>query len=380
MLLKATIIGLGAAGSKACIDLINAHSELSPKVMLANTTMKDIPIEYRDRSVELVSNYKGSGKERAKANKIMFDNLKAGTFDYPFDEDDAMAIIVTSSEGGTGSGSSTILAKYISSVYKIPVHIYIFTGFEDDGRSLKNTVDLFSELEDNYTVHSISNAKFLPEVNGNRIKAEKLANKKFVDDVYILLGGYITDSDQNIDESDLLKLANTPGYTCIENISLEKIKNVEDYNTRIIEAFDNSKNLIVEPTCKRLGLILNINKKTEDFIDYSNKILKERYGVPFESFLHIQSIHEKEYAQIIVAGLKMPIKDINEIYENFIKSSNSVDKSKDEFFNANYDTKADEFDNLKKNKQGDFKSAKANFFNDSNSNKMKDTIVRDEEF
>ena len=366
MLLKATIIGLGAAGSKACIDLMNAYPELSNKIMLVNTTMKDIPLEYRDRAVELVSNYKGSGKERSKANKIMLENLKGGAFDYPYDEDDAMAIIVTSSEGGTGSGSSTMLANYINSVYKIPVHIYIFTGFEDDGRSLKNTVDLFGELKDSYTVHSISNAKFLPLVNGNRIKAEKEANKKFVDDICIMLGGYINDSEQNIDESDLLKLDNTPGYTCIEHISLDKLKNVDDYTNRIISAFDESKNLIVEPTCKRLGVILNISKKSEDFIDYSNKILKERYGTPFESFLHIQNVHEKEYVQIIASGLKMPIEDINEIYENFIKSSNNVDKTKDEFFTTHYDTQADEFDNLKKNKAIDFDSAKANFFNDSN--------------
>lgn len=362
MLLKATIIGLGAAGSKASIDLMNKYPELSQKIMLVNTTMKDIPLEYRDKAVELISNYKGSGKERSKANKIMYDNLKAGTFDYPFDEDDAMCIIVTSSEGGTGSGSATVLANYISSVYKVPVHIYIFTGFEDDGRSLKNTVDLFSELKDNYIIHSISNAKFLNEANGNRIKAEKLANKKFVDDIYILLGGYINDSDQNIDESDLLKLANTPGYICIENINLDKIKNVEDYNKRIIEAFDTSKNLNIEPTCKRIGTIFNLNNKSMDFVDYSNKILKERYGMPFESFLHIQSIHNTDYVQIIVSGLKMPIDDIGEIYENFMKASNNVDKSKDDFFNGHYNTEADEFDNLKKNKQRDFTSAKESFF------------------
>lgn len=373
MLLKATIIGLGAAGSKACIDLMNTYPELTNKIMLVNTTMKDIPLEYRERAVELVSNYKGSGKERSKANKIMFENLKGGAFDYPYDEDDAMAIIVTSSEGGTGSGSSTILAEYISSVYKIPVHIYIFTGFEDDGRSLKNTVDLFTELKDTYTVHSISNAKFLPLVNGNRIKAEKEANKKFVDDVCIMLGGYINDSEQNIDESDLLKLDNTPGYTCIEHIYLEKLKNIDDYNSRIINAFDESKNLVIDPTCKRLGIILNISKKSEDFIDYSNKILKERYGVPFETFLHIQNVHEKEYVQIIASGLKMPVDDINEVYENFVKSSSSVDKSKDEFFNAHYNTQADEFDNLKKNKARDFTSAKASFFSDDSSSKKEET-------
>ena len=147
MLLKAHIFGVGAAGNKACIELVTKYPELDNCVTLVNSTMKDIPIEYRDRAIELDGPFRGCGKERSKANKMMMDNLKSGTLDYNYDPEDSMCIIVTSSEGGTGSGGSIMLAKYLSAVYKIHVHFYIFTGFEDDGRSLKNTVDLFRSMD-----------------------------------------------------------------------------------------------------------------------------------------------------------------------------------------------------------------------------------------
>ena len=363
MLLKAHIFGIGAAGNKACIDLVTKYPELDTSVTLVNSTMKDIPIEYRDRAIELDGPFRGCGKERNKANKMMMDNLKSGTLDYNYDPEDSMCIIVTSSEGGTGSGGSIMLAKYLSAVYKMHVHFYIFTGFEDDGRSLKNTVDLFQELDENYSVQAISNAKFLDEANGNRVKAEQLANQKFCDDIYTLLGGYIVQSDQNIDETDLLKIDKTRGYMVIENINLDKIKNVGDFNNRLVEAFDASKSLNIEPTCKRYGVILNIGKKEADFIDYSNSIIKTRYGMPYESFLHIQGVHENNYIILIVSGMKMPMEDIRETYDNFVANVAKVDVSKDAFFAMHMNTETEDFDNLNKNTVVDFNKAKADFFN-----------------
>lgn len=368
MLIKAHIFGIGAAGNKACIDLMNELPELANKITLVNSTMKDIPLEYRDKAVELSGPFKGCGKERVKANAMMIENLKAGILDYVYDPEDAMCIIVTSSEGGTGSGGSVMLAKYLANVYKIPIHFYIFTGFEDDGRSLKNTVDLFQELDESYTVQAISNAKFLQEANGNRVKAEQMANKRFCDDIKILLGGYINESEQNIDESDLLKIVNTPGYMVIENIKLGKIKNVSEYNTKLIETLDTSKNLNFEPTCKRYGVILNIRSKEADFVDYSNTVLKERYGMPFESFLHIQDVHQDNYVQLIVSGLKLPKEDIVETYETFINAIKSVDVSKDEFFGIKMNTNTTDFDNLSKTSKRDFNKAKADFFNEKTAN------------
>ena len=376
MMLNAKIIGIGAAGNKAAIELMNEIPELQNSIMLVNTTLKDIPMEYREHAVELEGLYKGCAKERSVANNIMMENLKSNKFDYPYDDKDAMTIIVTSAEGGTGSGASIMLAKYISSVYKTHINFCIFTGFEDDVRGLKNTVDLFKELDPSYTVEAISNKKFLDEAYGNRLKAEELANKKFCENIRILLGGTITESKQNIDESDLLKLVNTPGFMVIESANLNKIKNVDDYNKRLISATDDSKSLTTEPTCKRFGTILDISDKESYFVDYSNKVLKDRYGVPYESFSHIQNVHEDNTIQFIISGLKMPVEDIEEVYNDFINTRASVDVSKDEFFSKNFSTEANEFDTLTKSeKEKNINSAKADFFNSLGSNP---TVVESE--
>ena len=149
----------------------------------------------------------------------------------------------------------------------------------------------------------------------------------------------------------------------IESVNLDKIKNINDFNKRITEAFDTSKSLNIEPTCKRIGTILNISQKEEDFVDYQNTIIKERCGIPYESFSHIQTVHNNNYIQIIASGLKMPIDDITEVYEEFIKNSESVDKSKDMFFQAEFNTESgNDFNSLSKNNAKNIQSAKDDFF------------------
>lgn len=374
MLLKAKIICLGGGANKAGIALMNEIPELASSIMLVNTTLKDIPMEYREHAIELQGDYKGCAKERSVARDIMLSNLKSGYFDYPADDADAMTIIVTSAEGGTGSGATPILAKYISSVYKSHIHIFVFTGFNSDVRGLKNTVDLFKELDSDYTVQSISNKKFLDDAHGNTLKAEGLANKEFINSIKILLGGTITESTQNIDESDLLKLVNTPGFMVIEDVNLGKVKNVDSFNTKLIEAIDDSKYLNVEPTCKRRGTILNISEKESDYVDYENSVLTERFGVPYESFSHIQHIHDHNYLQFIISGLKMPIEDIENAYEEFLKASEEVDKSKDDFFDKQFTTDSPEFDTLRnKESATNIKSAKDDFFNELSGDVLKTT-------
>ena len=44
MMLNAKIIGIGAAGNKAAIELMNEIPELQNSIMLVNTTLKDIPM------------------------------------------------------------------------------------------------------------------------------------------------------------------------------------------------------------------------------------------------------------------------------------------------------------------------------------------------
>ena len=345
-MLKAKVIGIGQAGNKAVIDLLTNGVVNTNEILLINSTLKDIPEQYRELAIKL-SGSEGCAKERDIAKQICKENLQNGelNIDALMEANDSKVIIVTSAEGGTGCGASSILARYFADVLGKTVHLVVLGGFANDARGLKNTIEWFKETQESYIVEGIRNDKFLSESNGNKLKAEKAANDELVERIKILLGKTIVESETNIDDTDLLKLTTTPGFMTIEHGDLGKPKNVEEFNKAVKSIIDSSKSYDVEATGVRLGVILNITEKIADNIDYQFGVIKNKYGEPYEMFTHIQHIEEMgNTISIIAAGLKMPTDEIQELYDTYVKRMNSVDKSKDSFFNMDFDTKSDDFD------------------------------------
>ena len=177
------LIGIGAAGNKAAINAVENKVIAMEHVMLINSTLRDIPADYKGLKIEYAGSYGGCGKERNIAYDLAMKNLQEGVIpleDFLCVEDDAkraeLVVIVTSTEGGTGSGSSAIIGTYIQEALGIQVHMFGFAGFQSDARGLKNTVEWFQEMQGNFTVECIENSKFLAECRDNKIKAEKAAN------------------------------------------------------------------------------------------------------------------------------------------------------------------------------------------------------------
>ena len=347
--MKTRIIGVGAAGNKAAISAVVNEVEKLDNVLLINSTMKDIPEDYRGKKFCFTDAYGGCGKERSIAKKltqksILSGDMKLEEFLGMDTENKAeLVVLVSSTEGGTGSGSVPLLAKYIREQLKIRVHCFAFTGFEEDGRGLMNTVEYFQEMQDNFTIECVQNTKFMSEFNGNKIKAEKAANEEFCRKIGILFGNAIRDSDHNIDPTDLLKVsARTPGYMVIETRTFSKIKNREQFRDMVTSMVDDSKALdLNEPSQQRMAVIINIDKDSTDIIDY-NDILVDRFGMIFEKYEHIQ--HEDdmpEFFAFISAGSKIPVKEIEAIYDKYKSYTSKVDKTQDSFFAKKF-----EFDDM----------------------------------
>ena len=315
-MLNVQVIGTGAAGNNATITLLeNNVIESAKNILLLNSTKKDIPNKYMDYAIEF-GDIRGCGKEREVSKQMVLEAIRSKQIDLDtfVRPDTQIVIIVTSLEGGTGCGSALILAEYVSSVLNKNVHLFAFAGFEDDPKGMANTVDWFKELNDQYTVEVISNKKFLEDANGNRHKAEILAN------VY--------------------KLATIPGFMTIESTPLAKIKSVDDFNATLSEMIDNSKSLETEQSAYYIGVIFNGSDKTKQYIDESYSVLKERYGKPMEFFRHYQNIQDEEYFSVIIGGMKIPNDEVNAIYNRFVKESESTDTTRDKFFDnkAKFDT------------------------------------------
>lgn len=342
------LIGIGAAGNKAAITAV--ENEIIPvnKTMLINSTLKDIPADYQSKDGAIVKQYSGAyggcGKERNISYGLAEKNLQEDTLDLEkflgvnTEKKCELCIIVASTEGGTGSGSAPLIGQYILNVFGIPVHIFGIAGFEDDVRGMRNTVEFFKDMDDQFAVECIKNSKFLGECNGNKLKAEKKANEEFCKKISVLMGLQIRDSEHNIDPTDLLKIsARTFGYMIIEScVFSDKIKNREQFRQAIVDTLDKSKSLdIDEKGIERLGVIMNVRRDSTDYIDYKD-IITERFGVTYETYEHIQ--HEEktmpEFIAFIMTGLKMPMEEIESTYKNYEDSIKKVNKNQDSFFST----------------------------------------------
>ena len=342
------LIGIGAAGNKAAITAVENEIISVNKTMLINSTLKDIPADYQSKEGAIVRQYTGAyggcGKERNISYGLAEKNLQEDTLGLEeflgvdTDKECELCIIVASTEGGTGSGSAPLIGQYILNVFGIPVHIFGIAGFEDDVRGMRNTVEFFKEMDDQFAVECIKNSKFLEECNGNKLKAEKKANEEFCKKISVLMGLQIRDSEHNIDPTDLLKISSrTFGYMIIEScVFSDKIKNREQFRQSIVDTLDKSKSLdIDEKGIERLGVIMNIKKDSTDYIDYKD-IITDRFGVTYETYEHIQ--HEEktmpEFIAFIMAGLKMPMEEIESTYKNYEESIKKVNKDQDSFFST----------------------------------------------
>lgn len=373
MAINVSLIGAGAAGNKAVIDYMTSGADDNVKSVLINSTKNDIPNSFRENSIIFGSTTQvlgGCGKERNLGSSVILDDLRSGRININeiIDKDSNIAVIVTSTEGGTGSAITPIIAKYIVDVIGIPVVVIAFFGFNSDVRGMQNSIEFCQELYEKYAVIGISNYKYLKDSNNNLVQAEKLANKKFIEIMRFISGKKFIPGSQNIDNTDLFKLISTPGYMMIESTDLSKISSVEEFNAAINNEILNSHLLDAgKKGCKRLGVLYDVSESSERYIDFTANNLKEKYGTPYEIFTHIQNDNPSTISWI-AAGCTLPLEEVKNIYEEYKTHSAEVNKTQDSFFDELKSWKGNSEDSMfnhfkvKHGKEQTIDKSKENFF------------------
>lgn len=336
-MLSFTVIGCGAAGNKAVIDLMNIGYN-PKKCFLINSTAKDIPDDYHDMSMIFgatgFNRLGGCGKERAIGREMLMADLKANKIDVSkmIDPNDQAIILVGSTEGGSGSSSVPLLARYLKQVYDRNVICVLFFGFNDDVRGMQNSIELCKELSDTYTVIGISNEKFLEDGN-SKFMAEKKANELFCDIVKILSGAIIVPGIQMIDDTDLYKVATTPGYMVVNSYTFNRPKTSEEYEKNLSSMLTSQKFVDPgkNPGAKRIACIFDI-PGDDDKVDYTGKAFRELYGEPYEFFTHLNNQSDCYRVSYIVSGMKLPSEEIQNIYDSYLDRTSKVNKARDDFF------------------------------------------------
>ena len=339
--MEVTLFGIGAAGNKAAINVLEKGILDEKHVRLLNTTIKDIPENYKTDNKGIVFKFSsmlgGCGKEPCKGRAAMLQAIKERKIDFGalISPDTKAVFIVTSVQGGTGCGATPIVAKFYEAL-NIPVHVFAFIGFQDEVRGISNSLKFFKELGGNVILHTIMNDKFL-DYTQTYAKAEAAANDEFARQVGILIGRNMIYGSQNIDDTDHYKMITTTGYMDIQHVDLSNVKNNDQFNKAVADVFENTSCLDYEPHCKRLAVIINASKKTQDAIDNRFEVIKRYTGEPFELFRHIQdnTVDREEYIDIIVAGMGFPEQGIVEMshkYTTLKENLNTNVKSFDDIF------------------------------------------------
>ena len=358
-MLKSKVLAIGAGGNNAGLSLLKLGLIQKDSILLVNSTAKDIPAEYEDIAAIYNRAFGGAAKERSAAKELCLDALRndkdfVSKIDSFISPDTEMLFIVTTTSGGTGSGSTPVLAKYFASVIKkaapkLKITIFAINGFETDIRELQNTLEFFQEIDPSFTVQSISNKKFKDD--GMTItQAEDAADRTVAEKIAIQMGLHINyvDSRHNMDESDLYKLSSTPGFMFTFRVEIGKLKNAEHFNKLVTEAIENDKSLdIPRQSISRLGVITNISEKNEEFIDYQFPSVRAKLGNYYELFIHDNKYDEgTEYVEFIASGLEMPIDELKEVYDKYKEETQTVVKDKDTFFDFMKGLSADANDKM----------------------------------
>lgn len=339
-MLRTQVIGCGAAGNKATINLVSKHLLPDDKFsyLLVNTTQKDIPAEYRGHAMIFGDNAGGCGKERDLGKRMLLEDMDHGirSIEKKIDPYADFIIVCGATEGGSGSASIPIISKYLSQVMHIPVIVVLFFGFNNDARGMQNSIEICQELEDDIGVISICNSRFLDKADNNKLLAEKLANDMFCEYVQTLVGKDIHESSQNIDDTDLKKVILTPGYMNIEFIPIKRVKNTEQYESAVDSAIDFNSVSMASPnkSAKRIAAIFDA-KSDSSYIDFGCDVFKKRYGTPYELFIHVQDPDENvtsEGVTVIVSGQNLPLDEVREIFEAYKETSGKVARDIDKFF------------------------------------------------
>ena len=348
-MINMTLFGIGAAGNKAAIAAYENKVLDGRHIKLLNTSIKDIPEEYKksDMFIPFSSGLGGCGKEYKNGRNAIIKaiNTEQVNFAELLNDDSRQVVLVSSIEGGTGSGSVPAIAKYFTHL-NVPVHVFAFVGFQDEIRGCNNSLRFFKDLPSSVILHTINNSYFL-DYTKNYNKAEQAANLEFCKQIEIIRGGKLIPSQQVIDDTDLYKLNTQEGYMIINHIPIGGIKSISAFNERVQEKFENPCYMDTTLSCKRIGVIINASETTQSRIDNSYEIIKRYVGEPLEIYQHIQSNDNdiEEYVDVICSGMEYPEKgiiDINVRYQDLKSKLNKPAKSFKSIFD-NMDIDDDEF-------------------------------------
>jgi hypothetical protein len=308
---KNVVIGLGNTGNNIVNEIairstLNDVQLFAVDSVVANVTLANS--NSRVNYIPIISDSKsGSGRNRERGYEMFKHHYEIGSFTEMLEacqNGKKPIFVVTSSAGGTGSGSTPLLCKLLrkSNIRVIP--IIVCPSMDDPTAYHLNSNDLFMDLEES----GVQTYAVFRNVAGDSNYTP--INREIVDMLEIVLGKkYGPTTLDSIDDSDLNMMLKTPGRFVAVSAQATDIAGLTRQLARKI--FTGFQPAWTDEDAKKYTFMTAYSLKSmfagEDFKQVFDEVRSRIYEV-FDEYRHIEQTDNNGVteATVIISGLPRP--------------------------------------------------------------------------
>ncbi len=321
-MLKVGIVGIGNTGNQVASL---AQDRLKIPVLAINSSEKDLETVPSSVPKKLISSAdglsQGAGKNRALAKSYLKDSIMSFLSSedvQTFINDLDVLFIVSSTGGGTGSGTAPLMANIIQSTF-VDVKVILIGVLPVNSEALSahvNTLEYLNELysqltNQTYMLYDNDRLASLPSYQ----MMEKV-NEEIVSDIDVIRCTYnMTTRFDSIDEQDMMRLISFPGRIVVARLQKIAEKDLDNVSIedKLIDVI--KKNCHVEAQRDKKvtasGIITNLSSTISETFDNHVPKVREFIGDPIHDFNHIYINEDRKLPNnvfLILSGLT-PVND-----------------------------------------------------------------------
>lgn len=356
-MLNVGIIGIGNTGNQVATL---AKEKIGIPVIAINSSEKDLETVPDNIPTKLIRDKEGlssgAGKDRALAKRYLKESIQGLIQDKeliemikPLD----VVFIVSSTGGGTGSGTAPLMANIISATFKdvkciligvLPVNNEALSAHVNTLEYLKELYKVLDDqtymLYDNDKCSGMSSYHIMEKVNN-----------EIVDDINVLRCAFnYTTKFDSIDDQDEKRIISFPGRIIVSRLEDFKEKDCDNQTIEDMLIDNIKRNCHVEAQRDKKimasGVITNLSQVLTEEFDDNIPAVRAFCGDPIHAFKHIYVNDDRKKPNnvfLIMSGLT-PVNDkINLISDRIeeIEESQKVMESDDALSQVSLDTLSD---------------------------------------
>ena len=321
-MLKVGIIGIGNTGNQIAAL---AAERINIPVVAINSSGKDLETIPDNIPKKLIQDKdgisQGAGKDRSLAKKYLKDSVMSLIMDEDIQsmlKDIDTVFIVSSTGGGTGSGTAPLVADIFSSTFKDVKFIMVgVLPVKSEALSAHvNTLEYLNELykvldKVTYMLYDNDKVSNLPSY-----QIMEKVNNEVVSDIDVIRCTYnYTTKYDSIDDRDCMRLISFPGRLVVARLENFKEKDCDNVTIEdmLIDILKRNCHVEAQRDKKIMssGIITNLSQRLTEEFDNNIPRVREFTGDPLHAFNHIYVNTDRNQPNnvfLIMSGLT-PVND-----------------------------------------------------------------------